>query len=243
MSCQLRGRALGKVAQNFFFFFFASPPFASVAELTAPNYITGGCQWLREVLNSSLTSCQGLCHQPSQRAHSKGIRRYDHSKSLSKAPKGTDNLTMTLSAPESHIESHLMSSSAAYLGIGGVVLPPSWSLTKIQPAEVTQYKAFSHFAKLTNLITVVKFLGSFLDQVSLAPWAAHPSVPQDSIDFPRFPRSWTLNMSRSFVITHWNSHGIIFSFIAIKRNYMFCLLNEVRSHYLFISFKSWRQEL
>lgn len=55
--------------------------------------------------------------------------------------------------------------------------------------EATRYKVFAHSAKLTNLITVAKFPGSVLYQLSLVLVA---SYPQDRIpmrtSFPMLER-------------------------------------------------------
>lgn len=168
------------------------------------------------MLNSSLTSCQGLCHQPSQREDSKVIWQYNHSKSLNNVPKGPDNLTMTLSAAVSHIKYRItpLSSSAAYLGMGSAVSilipdknPAHWGDTVQSVFPLCQADKPNYRGK----IPWISPRSSLLSTVSCT-----SSVPQErnSIDFPD-SQVWTQNMSQSFVSTHWNSNSVTFRVIAL----------------------------
>lgn len=141
--------------------------------------------------------------------------------------KGLDKSTKTLSESLPHVRNPITPFVKQWrpTWVWGV-LSTSWSLTKIQPVEVTQYKAFSYFAKLTNLITVVKFLGSDLDQVSLVLWAVHLVSLRKGLDSTDFPDSqaWTQNMSLKV------PKFFVSSEVKVKK----CLFPAVNSYLIFI---------
>lgn len=104
------------------------------------------------------------------------------------------------------IESHLCQAVRPTYVWG--VLSPSWSLTKIQPVQVTKYKAFSPLCQADKPNYLVRFLGSALDLCTQCP--SGEEFPQIPLIFqpPKFE-------TQIFVITHWNSHSVAFRFVAI----------------------------
>lgn len=147
-----------------------------------------------------LTSCQCLRRWRSDSV----IWHENHSKAPNNVPKGPDNPTKSLSEPLPRVRNSLTPSASGEACFGMGRVSAAWSPTEIQPVQVTRYKAVSYSAKLTHLIREVKFPGSVLDQVSLAPGAEHPGslreqASADSTDFPN-SQAWTVNRC------HWNSH-------------------------------------
>lgn len=92
-------------------------PFASITALTTTNGRLSLVVWgakLSDFLSKSLPAAVKAFKD------SKMIWQYNHSKSPNNVPKGSDNLTMTLSAAVSHIKDWIapLSSSAACFGMG-----------------------------------------------------------------------------------------------------------------------------
>ncbi len=123
---------------------------------------------------------------------------------------------MTLSASVSHIKYWItpLSGSSAYLGMWCAVSilipdknPAHWGDTVQSVFPLCQADKPNYRGKIPGISPI----SSLLSTVSYT-----PRIPQErnSIDFPD-SQVWTQNMSRSFVITHLNSHSVTFRVTAI----------------------------